>query len=354
VYKILIVDDEPSIRKTFLKFLSNEGYETFAAESVNEAFDFLEKENFDLVISDIIMPKVSGIELLKKLKAKHKEVPVVIMTVEPALETATQALKKDAFDYLTKPVDKETLLKVAKHALAQKQLHDEKNILEKENEKYREELERLVIKRTQALEGALKSTIETIASVMELRDPYTAGHERKVGNLAVAIAIKMNLSSEITDCLYVAGYLHDIGKMAVPAEILSKPSALTDTEFEMIKSHVAHGDDILRKVKMPWPVAEVAYQHHERLDGSGYPNGLKADSIRIESKIMAIADVIEAMTSHRPYRAGLGLDVALGEIKENAGTLYDEKVVKATVALFREDNYEFSEEMKEISFVFDN
>ena len=353
MYRILIVDDEPSIRKTFSKFLSKEGYETFAAESVPEALAIFEKGNFDLVITDIVMPRISGIDLLKRFKTEHREVPVVIMTGEPALETATQALKEGAFDYITKPVNKDVLLKVARNALAQKQLIDEKILLEKENKRYREELEQLVLKRTKALEGALSSTIETVASVMELRDPYTAGHERKVGNLAVAIARKMKLSAETTDCLYVAGYLHDIGKMAVPAEILSKPSALTDVEFEIIKTHVAYGYGILKDVSMPWPVAQVVYQHHERLDGSGYPNGVKDNDLRIESKIMAVSDVIEAMTSHRPYRAGLGLDVALGEIETNAGRLYDAKVVQATIALFKNDNYEFSEDAKAISYDFD-
>jgi len=164
--------------------------------------------------------------------------------------------------------------------------------------------------------------------------------------------MKMKLKKKQLDCLYVSGYLHDIGKIAIPAEILSKPGKLDDLEYEMIKRHVDVGYEILKKVKLPWPVAEVMRQHHERMDGSGYPLGVNGEDLRIESKILAVSDVVEAMTSHRPYRPGLGLEVALNEIKKNKGRLYDSNVVSATIDLFIDDEYDFEDTIKDMELEF--
>lgn len=348
--KILVVDDEKSIRKTFEAFLTKEGFEITSAENVDAAIKTMDETDLDLIITDIIMPKITGMELLKIIKDKKPDIPIIIMTGEPTIETATQAVKNGAHDYITKPVSKEMLVKTVRNALEHKRLLDNKRQLEAENAEYRENLEKLVEKRTKALQEAMHATISTIASVLELRDPYTAGHERKVGNLAVEIGRKMKLSKKQIECIYVAGYLHDIGKISVPAEILSKPGKLSDIEYEIIKTHVKCGYDVLKKVKLPWPVAEVVYQHHERIDGSGYPRGLKGNEMKVESKIMAIADVIEAMTSHRPYRPGLGLDIALEEIESNSGKTYDEKAATAALDLFRNDKYKIIDEAKEIKF----
>lgn len=231
-----------------------------------------------------------------------------------------------------------------------KKLLDNKKQLEVENAEYRENLEKLVQERTKALQKAMHATISTISLVVELRDPYTAGHERKVGNLAVEIGRKMKLSKKQIECIYVAGYLHDIGKNSVPAEILTKMGKLSDIEFEVIKTHVTYSYNVLKKAELPWPVAEIVYQHHERIDGSGYPRRLKGKGIKIESKILAIADVIEAMISHRPYRPGLGLDVALAEIESKSVICYDEKAAKAALELFRKDKYKIVDKSKEIKF----
>ncbi len=351
--KILVVDDEKSIRKTFEAFLTKEGLDVISAENVDLALKMMDEDEPDLIITDIIMPRITGIELLKIMKAKRPDIPIIIMTGEPTVETATDSVKNSAHDYITKPVSKEVLVKTVVNALEHKNLIDSKKQLEAENTEYRENLEKLVEERTNALQKAMQATISTIASVAELRDPYTAGHERKVGNLAVEIAHKMKLSKKQIECIYVAGYLHDIGKISIPAEILSKPGKLSEIEYEIIKTHVKCGYDILKKVELPWPVAEVVYQHHERIDGSGYPRGLKGDETKIESKIMAVADVIEAMTSHRPYRASLGLDEALKEIESNSGIIYDEKVAKAALFLFRNDKYKIVDEAKEIKFELD-
>lgn len=347
--KILIVDDEKSIRKTFEAFLTKEGYEVVTAENVDLAIKEIEENELDLIITDIIMSRATGIELLKYTKENKPDIPIIVMTGEPTVDTATLAVKNGAYDYITKPISKDTLVRTAKYATEHKKLIDNKKQLEAENKKYRENLEKLVEARTIALQNAIQATISTIASVVELRDPYTAGHERKVGNLAVAIAQKMKLTKSQIDCLYVTGYLHDIGKMSVPAEILAKPGKLSEVEFAVIKTHVDFGYNILKKVTLPWPVADVVYQHHERIDGSGYPQGLKGTQMKIESKIMAVADVIEAMTSHRPYRPGLGLDVALDEIESMSGVLYDDDVAAASLELFRKDKYEFTDAVKEIA-----
>lgn len=348
--KILVVDDEKSIRKTFEAFLTKEEFEVTSAENVELALKIIDETDLDLIITDIIMPKITGMELLKIIKDKKPDIPIIIMTGEPTVETAVQAVKNGAHDYMTKPVNKDILIKTVRNALEYKRLLDNKRQLEVENAEYRENLEKLVEERTKALQKAMYATISTISSVMELRDPYTAGHERKVGNLAVKIGHKMKLSKKQIECIYVAGYLHDIGKISIPAEILSKPGKLSNIEYEIIKTHVKCGYDVINKVELPWPVAEVVYQHHERIDGSGYPRGLKGDEMKIESKIMAVADVIEAMISHRPYRPSLGLDIALEEIESNSGKIYDKKAVTATLDLFKNDKYKIVDEAKEIKF----
>ena len=344
---ILIVDDERSIRNTFEIFLKKEEYNVYTAEDVKTALQIIEDNIIDLIFTDIIMPRITGIELLNILKEKRPEIPVIIMTGEPTVETAKMAVKDRAHDYLTKPVSKETLLKTTKYALQQKKLVDEKIELESENETYRENLEKLVDERTEALQKAVNGTISTIAKILESKDPYTAGHEKKVASLAYAIGEKMNLSRDQTDCVYFAGYLHDIGKLLVPAEILSKPGKLSESEFCMIHEHVENGYELVKDIELPWPVSDVIFQHHERIDGSGYPKGIKGNEMKIESKILAVADVIEAMASHRPYRPKFSVDFAFDEIKKNAGILYDEDVAKAAISLFYDDKYDIDANLKD-------
>jgi len=191
------------------------------------------------------------------------------------------------------------------------------------------------------LRKSLMGTIQALSSTVETRDPYTAGHQKKVSKLASAIAQEMGLSNDIIDIIRMAGIIHDIGKVAVPAEILSRPGKLTDIEMNLIKVHSQTGYDILKDVGLPYPIAEMVLQHHERLDGSGYPNGLKGDMILIEACIIAVADVVEAISSHRPYRPALGIDVALEEIEKNKGVLYNDNVVGVCVKLFQEKGFKF-------------
>lgn len=189
------------------------------------------------------------------------------------------------------------------------------------------------------LEQAMQSTINVVATIGELRDPYTHGHERRVGEIAAAIATEMGLESQQVEGIRIAGYMHDVGKIAVPAEILSKPARLTKAELDLVRDHAQQSYEILKTVPFPWPVADAAWQHHERLDGSGYPRGLKGDQIILEARVLAVADTVEAMSSHRPYRPGLGIEKALSEVERNRDKLYDPAAVDACLRLFREKGY---------------
>jgi PAS domain S-box-containing protein/putative nucleotidyltransferase with HDIG domain len=192
------------------------------------------------------------------------------------------------------------------------------------------------------LKRGIDDTIRAMAMIAEERDPYTAGHQERVANLSVAIAQDLNLSEEQISGIRMAGMIHDIGKMKVPAEILSKPTKLSDLEFRLIQSHAEVGYRILEPIAFPYPVAQIAYQHHERINGSGYPQGLKEDEILIEARILAVADVVEAMASHRPYRPGLGIDKALEEIEKNRGILYENTIADACLRLFREKGFQLA------------
>jgi len=187
---------------------------------------------------------------------------------------------------------------------------------------------------------ALGATVQAIAVTVETRDPYTAGHQRRVADLAHSIATEMNLPAEQIDGIRMAAAIHDLGKISVPAEILSKPKKLTAIEFSLIKTHAKSGYDILKNIDFPWPIARMILEHHERMNGSGYPNGLTGDNLLMESRILSVADVVESMGSHRPYRPSLGIEAALEEIEKNRGTLYDNTVADACLRLFREKGYQ--------------
>ena len=191
----------------------------------------------------------------------------------------------------------------------------------------------------ESLRKAVNTTIQVMVAAVETRDPYTAGHQIRSANLARAIATEMGLPQEKIDAIRMAGSIHDIGKLSIPAEILSKPIKLSEIEFSLIKEHANRGFEILKGVESSWPLAEIVHQHHERMDGSGYPGNLTGDAILIEARILAVADVVEAMASHRPYRPGMGIDAALNEIEKNRGILYDSTAADACLRLFRENGF---------------
>jgi PAS domain S-box-containing protein/putative nucleotidyltransferase with HDIG domain len=203
----------------------------------------------------------------------------------------------------------------------------------------RKEAEEKLLLTLESLRKAFGTTVQVMVSAVEMRDPYTAGHQTRVADIARAIATEMGLPDDKIDGIRLAGTIHDIGKLSIPAEILSKPTKLTDIEFSLIKEHSRVGYEMLKDVESPWPLAQIVYQHHERMNGSGYPRKLKGDEIIMEARIMAVADVVEAMASHRPYRPGLGIEAALEEIEKNKGIFYDNDVADACLRLFREKNY---------------
>jgi PAS domain S-box-containing protein len=196
-------------------------------------------------------------------------------------------------------------------------------------------------KTLETLRRSIRTTIQVLGVASEARDPYTAGHQRRVADLARAIATEMKLPQEIIEGIRMAGAIHDIGKISIPSEILCKPIVLTDLEFSLVKAHSQYSYDIMKDVESPWPLADIVYQHHERVNGSGYPRGLKDEDILIEARILAVADVVEAILSYRPYRPALGLEIALSEIENNAGIFYDHAVAKACLKLFREKGFKF-------------
>ena len=197
-----------------------------------------------------------------------------------------------------------------------------------------------LVQTLEKLRKALGGIVEAIAQMVETRDPYTAGHQRRVADLARAIANEMGLSQEQVDGIRIAGLIHDLGKMYVPSEILSKPGRITDLEYSLIKTHPQAGYDILKNIGFPWPIAQIVLQHHERIDGSGYPFGLLGKDILTEAKVLAVGDVVEAIASHRPYRPSYGIDKAFEEISKNKGILYDPQIVDACLRLFNEKGYQ--------------
>ncbi|WAR45824.1 HD domain-containing phosphohydrolase [Methylomonas rapida] len=324
---ILAVDDTPASLKLLADLLAEEGYQVRAALSGELALNAAINNPPELVLLNICMPGMDGFEVCRQLKANPKTQGIPVIFVSAISETVekVQGFELGAVDFVTKPFQREELV-------ARVRTHLEFNRL-------RNHLEEMVVERTLELRENLLDFVTAIAATIEARDPYTAGHQRRVANLATAIARELQLPAEQIEGLKLAGVVHDIGKIRVPAEILCKPGRLDELEFNLIKRHSLTGYEILKSIKFPWPLAEIVLQHHERLDGRGYPQGLKGEEILLEARILAVADVVESMVSHRPYRAGLGVDTALAEISRNKDVLYDARVVNACLTLFQEQAY---------------
>ena len=331
--KILIVDDEASVSRTLERILKRIQQECLLAFSAEEARRIMKEETFDLILCDNRLPGESGMDLIGHVFSEYPETAVIMVSGVEDPDVVEKALELGAYGYIVKPFKPSEVIINVSSALRRQRL-------ETENRTYRENLEQVVASRTAKLQETLDGVIQVIALTVESRDPYTAGHQRRVAELACAIAKEMGCSEDQVKGIRMSGMIHDLGKISVPAEILSKPSRLTDMEFGLIKTHPQIGYDILKEIDFPWPVAQVVYQHHERMDGSGYPRGLKGEEILLEARIMAVGDVVEAMASHRPYRPGLGINVALEEISKNKGAHYDPEVANACAQLFKEKGHE--------------
>ena len=332
--KILIVDDDPSVRNLLRKILESDNYACELAPDAAAALDFLKQQSFDLVISDVVMPGKTGVQLLAEIKVKHPSVPILLISGNTSEKTAESTLAMGAYDFLLKPFQKNQVLISVSNAIRRRALDLQSQFEVKNLENIIYDQTRDLHKANERLNKILEGTIKAMSLTVESRDPYTAGHQERVADIAVAIAGRMNFSEERLRYLRMAGLIHDIGKLSVPAEILCKPTRLSEAEFNIMKEHPLTGYKILKEVEFPYSLAQIVYQHHERLDGSGYPQKLSGDQILSEARILAVADVVEAMGSHRPYRPALGIGLALDEIKKNRGRLFDPEVVDICCDLF--------------------
>ena len=326
---ILMVDDDDMTLRLLSSMLNTEGHICVLASSGQEARNILNSSSFDLILLDINLPDESGLEFVKSASHSLEDTATIMVTGVDDPQVAKSAIRRGAYDYITKPITLNRLLISVDNALRRRQL-------EIANRSYRQDLEQMIVERSEKIIKAFDGIVRATSRTVEWRDPYTAGHQRRVSDLACAIAEEYGLAKDQIDGVRVAGIIHDLGKIAVPAEILSKPSRLTPNEFNIIKEHPQVGHDILKEIEFPWPIAEIVLQHHERLNGSGYPQGLTAKSIRLEAKILSVADVVEAMATHRPYRPAIGLDEALKEIDDHKDTWFDPQVVEACLRIFHQ------------------
>lgn len=329
--KILVVDDEPHVIAPICQYLDKLKYESFCASDAETALKIWEKEKPLIVLTDVQMPGVSGLELLKRIKSeKDYYTQVIIFSGMGSMDDIVESLRYGACDYLMKPVNFDILTHSISKCI-------ERSIFLKERDQYQHELEQEVRKKTHELKIMFDELIESLSRVTEIRDPYTSGHQKRVTKLATLIAREMHYDEKRIEAIKIAGMLHDIGKISIPSEILTKPGRLTKKEFELIKEHAESGFSIIQNVPfrsvLGLDIAEIVHQHHERLDGTGYPLGLKGKEILKESRLIAICDVIESMSSHRPYRPALGLEVALEEINSKRGNFYDSEYVDVAIEL---------------------
>ena len=332
---VLIVDDNATNIDLLVNTLKDENRLGIAKNGPN-AITYAVKHKPDLILLDIMMPEMDGFEVCERLKANAKtvDIPVIFITAMSETVNKTRGFELGAVDYITKPFHAaEVKARVRTHLSLEemrRQLTSQNLILEQK-----------VQQKTAEIRDILNASIHAMAMMVEIRDPYTAGHQQRVAQLACAIAEKMGLAADAIEGLRFAGILHDVGKIRIPVSILSRSGKLLDAEHEMLKIHPQVSYDILKNIPFPWPVAQMALQHHERIDGSGYPQGLRGDQMLPEAKILAVADVTEANSSFRPYRPAHGIKAALERLDEQKGLRYDADAVSACLELFEEGNFAF-------------
>lgn len=324
--KVLFVDDDAQLVKSFKRRFKGE-FNIEVALSGQEGLEVLASQGpFGVVVSDYRMPVMDGIEFLSQVSKIAPDTVRIILTGHADLNTAIKAVNEGhVFRFLTKPHPPEDLAQAVREGLRYYQLIAGEREL-KALKKWREIIEAMVA---------------AFVTLVETRDPYTAGHQQKVARLSSKIAEEMGLPKDQAEAIRLAATIHDIGKMYVPAEFLNRPGKLTEIELSIIRLHPRVGYDILRPIAFEHPIPEIVWQHHERLDGSGYPQGLAGENILLEARIIAVADVVEAISAHRPYRPSLGLERAFEEIEKNGNVLYDPQACQACLRLFREKRFSF-------------
>jgi len=331
---LLLVEDNPADAR-LVELLLGEvgGFRCHRAETLAEAAKAIAETPPDAVMLDLSLPDSHGIETVERVRALAPRLPIIICTGLNDESMGLLALQHGCQDYLVKGQgDGNTIRRTILYAIERKAMEEER----------RASAERL--------KRVLLQTVRSLSLTLEMRDPYTTGHQRRVAQLAVAIGRRMGLSDDRLEGLRTGGLVHDIGKIHVPAEFLSRPGKLSAEVHKVIRMHPRMGWEIMHDIEFPWPVADMIHQHHERLDGTGYPQGLKGDEIILEARILAVADVLEAISSHRPYRPALGVDVALAELRDHSGTRYDPVAVDACIALIEENGLTILDDDQAIEF----
>jgi putative two-component system response regulator len=335
---ILIADDNPTNIDLLLDILKG-SYRFGAAKNGKKVFEYLEKNKPDLILMDVMMPEMDGFEVCARLKSDRRfaDIEVIFITALNDAQYIAKGFEVGAVDYVTKPFKAaEIRVRVQTH-LSVRQMREalnRQNLI----------LEEQVTEKTALLREMFNAAVGAMALISESRDPYTAGHQHGVACFASEIAKRMGLDEERVEAIRIAGLIHDIGKIRIPFSVLNRPGKLMAAEWEMIKTHPVVGYNILKAIPFPWPIAQIVYQHHERENGSGYPRGLKGADILPEAKILAVADVIEAVSAHRPYRPAQPLELALKSVSDHKGTLFDPAVVEASLvceAFYRQNRTAF-------------
>jgi putative nucleotidyltransferase with HDIG domain len=327
--RILVVDDETPVREAVCSILAQAGFECHPVTSGRDALSVLRSsENISIVLSDLIMEGMDGLTLLSRMKQDFPEIPVVMVTAVHDISVALAAIRNGAYDYLLKPFEREQLLAMVRRALETRRLR-------LENLAYQTKLESLVSARTEMLRKALADlersydiTLEALGDALDLKDAETEGHSKRVTAFTIAIARQMELPQERVRIIARGAFLHDVGKMAIPDDILRKPGRLTPEEQAIMREHAFLGYQLLRNIPFLQEAAEIVYSHQERYDGSGYPRALRGDQIPLGGRIFAIADTFDAMTSDRPYRAAQSISSGRREIERQAGKQFDPEIVK--------------------------
>jgi putative two-component system response regulator len=322
----LVVDDEPRLRQVLVHLMKSDGFTCFEAGNGEEALAHLRRQPVTLVLSDLRMPKMDGLELLRQVRARWPDVAVVMITAVADVEVAVSCLAIGAMDYLTKPFHLEEVRARVAQAL-------EKRRLVIENRGYQASLREKVAVQARRLEELFLASIQSLAEALEVKDPYTRGHSIRVSDYSTVIARELGVDGEMLRQIELGGHVHDIGKIGVREEVLNKPGKLTEREYEHIMTHPVVGWRILAPLLAETPAAlNIVRSHHERFDGRGVPDRLVGSAIPLEARIAACADAFDAMTSDRPYRPdGLCVDDAIAEIVRCSGKQFDPEVVAALV-----------------------
>lgn len=319
--KVLMVEDNPGDARLVQVLLAEVGgFEVTWKQDMREAAQWLADNSADAVLLDLSLPDSQGMATIDAMRHVAPDLAIVVCTGLNDQAVGVAAVKRGCQDYLVKGQgDGQLIGRTLTYAV-------ERKSIERERQQAAERMKRVLLQ-----------TVKAVSLTLEMRDPYTAGHQRRVAQLATAIGERLGFDPDRLEGLHTGALIHDLGKINVPSDFLSRPGKLSDAAFGVIKSHPDVGAEIVEGIDFPWPVAQMIRQHHERLDGSGYPDGLAGDDIILEARILAVADVVEAISSHRPYRPSLGLDAALTEIRDKSGTHYDPTVVEACLQVIKDN-----------------